>query len=196
MYKSKYFFRDTSLDKAYEHTGFTKGSLIKQGIDDLGIRNTTEEETLFKYSKDEIMFTEENAICADNIEINYSSYQTTSYEYDEKNKAYLRSMSGEKHIDAISGKQYTAKNIIVYEVNSRVVDDYGRIDLDNIGSGEGYYITNGYARKIMWQKTSRNTKTIYKYKDTNEEIIINDGNTWVQIMPFGKYLGITSNNNE
>ena len=89
-----------------------------------------------------------------------------------------------------------SENIIVYAVENHSYDSYGRQALTNITKGEGYYITNGYAYPIVWEKTSRAGKTVYKYKDTNEEIKLNDGNTWVQIMPQGKNLSIISNTND
>ena len=45
-----------------------------------------------------------------------------------------------------------------------------------------YYITNGKAIKITCEKTSRNSQTVYKDLDGNE-IKVNDGNTFVQIVP-------------
>ena len=55
--------------------------------------------------------------------------------------------------------------------------------MKNIGSGEGYYISEGYAIPITWEKSSRSSKTIYKVKATGEELIVNDGNTFIQIQP-------------
>ena len=132
----------------------------------------------------------ENSIDAKEIEIVYSSYHTTSYKYDEENKVYLRTLSGTDEVDAVTGKQYTVKNIITYQLNNSSYDDYGRQKLDNIGSGEGYYITNGKATKITWSKSSRSSKTVYKYKDSGEEITLNDGNTYIQIQPKDKELVI------
>lgn len=52
----------------------------------------------------------------------------------------------------------------------------------NIGTFDGYYITNGKAIKIKCIKNSRNEKTIYQ--DLNGNIInVNDGNTFVNICP-------------
>ena len=62
--------------------------------------------------------------------------------------------------------------------------------MNNVGSGSGYYITNGYARPITWQKDSRSSKTIYKYNDGNE-IKVNDGNTFIQIEPINQTPSIT-----
>lgn len=195
-YEGKYFFRDRSGGRAYEHTGFTKMSMIEEGINNLGIKKTTTQGTVFNYSVDEIdLSTKEDAIKADDILIDYSNYHNTSYKYDETNKVYLRTMSDKAHVDAVTNEQYTAKNIITYKVKNRSIDSYGRQKLENNGSGEGYYITNGYAVPITWEKSSRSSKTIYKYAN-GEEIKLNDGNTWVQIQPSDEDLEITGNNSD
>ena len=68
------------------------------------------------------------------------------------------------------------------QIKNDSFDDYGRQDLENIGSGEGYFITNGYSIPITWVKESRSSKTIYKKMD-GEEIQVNDGNTAIEIEP-------------
>ena len=185
------FWRDTTLKKAYEHTAFTSMEKINNLITNKGYRTTTDKGLLLNYTTDEVDLSKhEGSQKCDSIEIEYSNYQTTSYEYDSEKKVYLRSMSNNKHVDAITGEQYTAKNIITYQVNNRTIDSYGRQDLDNIGSGTGYYITNGYAVPITWEKSSRSGKTVYKYSN-GKEINVSDGNTWIQIQPKGKNLQIT-----
>ena len=54
--------------------------------------------------------------------------------------------------------------------------------MDNIGTFDGYYITNGMAEKIKCKKTSRSAKTVYQDLEGNE-IEVNDGNTYIQIVP-------------
>ena len=65
----------------------------------------------------------------------------------------------------------------------------GRQGLDNIGKLEGYYITNGKAIEITCEKTSRTAQTVYKDLQGNE-IKVNDGNTFVQIVPTGRDITI------
>lgn len=48
---------------------------------------------------------------------------------------------------------------------------------------KGYYISNGYSIPITWTKPSKNEKTVYKIKSTGEELVVNDGNTYIQIYP-------------
>jgi len=106
---------------------------------------------------------------------------TSSYTYDSVNKVYLRFANGASHIDYITKKQYTAKNIIIINVANHTLTGAYQA-LDNIGNGTGYYITNGYAIPITYEKSSRSSQTIYRKLDGNE-IEVNDGNTFVQIQP-------------
>ena len=134
----------------------------------------------------------ENKKEANIVEIVYSSYQTTKYVYDSENMNYKMFMGGKEHTDLITKKQYTVKNIITYQVqNSSIQSDRkGRQDLYNIGTGEGYYISNGEAIKIKWSKKDRASKTIYTLED-GSELKVNDGNTWIHIQPKGKKLNIS-----
>lgn len=195
IYDGVYYYRDLEDYTYYEHTAFTTNSMLNEAISDLDIRTASDKGMVFNYSVNNVNLSKrEDAIPASSVTIDYSDYTSTSYTYDEENKVYLRSMSGIPHTDKVTGKQYTAKNIITYKVKNTTIDYYGRQALDNIGSGEGYFITNGYAVPITWEKTGRKSKTVYKYKATGKEIKLNDGNTWVQIQPEDKFLDIVGNN--
>lgn len=192
-YENKYFYRDKSLNVSYEHTGFTKMELLKKATSDLNYRTTLNKDLLLNYSVDEINLSEKDGSkVANNVKIVYSSSLNTSYVYDSEQKVYKRYVNGVEHKDAITGEQYTAKNIITYQVkNSNITgDNKGRQDFDNIGSGVGYYITNGYAVEINWKKDSRESQTVYTYKD-GSEIVVNDGNTYIQIQPMSQTLTIS-----
>jgi hypothetical protein len=190
---SKPFWRDTSLNKATEHTVFTSMEKLKETAKEKGYIRDTNKDLLLQYSIDEIDLSKsEDAIEAYNVLINYSYYTNTSYEYDSDKKVYKRSMSGTAHKDAITNEQYTAKNIIIAKIKNYSYDSYGRQKLDNIGTGEGYFITDGYARPITWEKTSRSSQTVYKYTN-GKEIKVNDGNTYIQIMPINEEVTISSN---
>ena len=180
------FFRDKSLKRDYEHTGFVNLEKVKEYAEDKGYTRDTDKDLLLNYSATEVDLNSVAGVqSAGDITLKYSDYHTTSYEYDEENKVYKRSMSGKANVDLETGEQYTAKNIIVYKVSNYTLSDgenKGRQELENIGSGSGYYISNGYAVPITWEKSSHSGQTVYKYEN-GEEIIVNDGNTFIQIMP-------------
>lgn len=187
------FWRDTSLNKAREHTAFTSMEKIKDFSKQKGYDRDTNKKLLLKYSVDEIDLSEkEDAAKADNIFLKYSNYTNSSYEYDSENKVYKRSMSGTAHVDAITGDQYTYKNIIVAPLKNYSYDSYGRQKLENIGTFDGYFITNGYSVPITFSKDSRDSQTVYKYKD-GSVVKFNDGNTFIQITPLGEEIKIEGN---
>ena len=190
MYDAKGFFRDKTLKRAWEHTAFTSMSRINEVVKSKKCRTTTETQ-LLKYSPIKVDHSKDETLkTANKVTIKYSNYQTTSYEYDKENMNYKMFMGGQAHTDLVTKKQYTVKNIITYQVkNTSLGDKKGRQDLDNVGSGEGYYISNGEAIKIKWSKASRDAKTKYTLMD-GTELVVNDGNTWIHIQPKGQTLKI------
>lgn len=179
------FWRDNPMNLAYEHTAYTSMDKIMKVAKNKGYRLTSEKDLLLNYSVDEVSIeNEESSLKADNVSIRYSNAVTTSYKYNPTDKLYYRSVNGSAQKDYVTKKQYTAKNIIISYVDNGNIsnDDKGRQELNNIGTGKGYYITDGYSIPITWTKTSRNEQTVYK-KLNGEEITVNDGNTFIQIAP-------------
>ena len=190
-YENLYFYRDKSLNVSLEHTGFTDMEKINAGIKALGYSTKTDKGVLLNYSVEDVDLTKvENVIMANNVSIPYSSVTETSYVYDPETKMYNRFVNDTAHVDYVTKEQYAFKNIITYKLKSTVLDNAGRIELDNIGTGEGYYITNGYAVPITWEKTSRKAQTKY-YLEDGTELKVSDGNTFIQIQPTSKTLSIS-----
>ena len=184
-------WRDKSASKTYEFTLFTNIEKLGKGI--RSKRAERNKDLLLNYSVDNIDISQmEGAIPANKVDIKYSSNTTTNYEYDTDNNIYLRSVNNKSQNDYVTGKQLTVKNIIVYKVKYSNIqgDNKGRQTIDNVGNGTGYYISNGYAVPITWKKDSRSSATIYKYNN-GKEIQVNDGNTFIQIMPDNQTLAIS-----
>lgn len=188
------FWRDYSLGVAQEHTAFTKMESIKNYAVKKGYRTTSDKKLLLNYNVDEVNINnKDGAIIANQIDITYSGYITSSYTYDAENKVYMRFINGTPHMTSDENKvkeQVKTKNIIIADMNNYSIDNYGRQTLENIGSGNGYYITNGYAVPIKWYKSSRDSQTIYRYLDETE-IEVNDGNTYIQLRPINQILNIS-----
>lgn len=181
------FFRDKTINKAFEHTAFTSTKLINQYIDKFNYRKTSSV-NLLKYSPYEISYENDKTLTnAEEVVIKYSNYTNTKYVYDKENKNYIQYMSDVLQKDAVSNKEYRVKNIITYKVENKLIDSKGRQDLKNVGSGEGYYISNGNAIKIKWEKKSRKDRTVY-YDSYGKELVLNDGNTWIHIEPKNESL--------
>lgn len=191
-YITSCFYRDTSLNVSSEHTAFTDLTKVKETAIEKGYKMTTDTKVPLNYSIEEINLNEfEEAFEAYEIDVNYSYGLTPGYLYDSENKVYNRYVNDVKQIDYTTGNQYNYKNIFVLKVENFAItnDDKGRQELANVGEGEGYFITNGYARKIKWKKASRSAKTTYTYLD-GSEVKVNDGNTFINIQPLGRDLTI------
>lgn len=187
-----YFYRDKTLNVSKEHTGFTTMEMIKKAANKYGYRTTSDVTPLLNYQIEELNADDFNdKIPANTVSIKYSSSITDKYVYDTENKVYKRYVNNKEHIDDITKKQYTFKNIITYQVSNSTIsgDDKGRQTLNNIGKGTGYYISDGYAIKIKWEKAARDSKTVYTYLD-GTPLKVNDGNTFIQIQPKNQTLKI------
>ena len=186
------YWRDKKI--AAPHNVFTSTETLYKYADSKNYDTKTDDWKLLNYSPDEINFkgpkkdkktgevSDDPRIVANSLSLRYSNNQTTSYTYDSENKYYLRFMDGKQHLDKTTRQQLHYKNIIIEKVENYDLDSYGRQDLETVGDGEGYYITNGYALPITWQKSNRDSKTIYNYLD-GSKVVVNDGNTFIQIIP-------------
>ena len=188
---SKTGWRDNTLNVATEHRLFTSIEKLNSGLGN--VRTERDNDLLLNYSIDELdLSSYVGAIPANNVTIKYSGYITNTYEYDSESGVYKRFVNGEEHTDYVTKEQYTFKNIITYQVDNYTLNDgenKGRQDIENIGEGTGYYISGGYAVPITWEKSSRTSQTKY-YLENGEELVVNDGNTFIQIQPEGQTLTI------
>ena len=187
------FWRDKELlnnGVPSEHTAYNNIENILKVADKRGYETTSNKDILLNYSIDEIDLSKmEGAIKADNVFIEYSSYQKNTFKYDSINKVYNKYSGDTLRKDYVTGEAFKIKNIITYQVNNYSMDNYGRQEIDNIGSGEGYFISNGYAVPIIWEKKSPSSQTVYKFLN-GKELTVNDGITYIQIQPKNKTLEI------
>lgn len=175
------FWRDKTYDKTWHnlYTGLDK--LHDMAVSTKKYSDTTDEKHLGYYKEDTELVTES---VSNSIRLPYSYMYSVSYEYDPQNKVYKRFVDGLEHMSQ-TGECLNAKNIIIYKVTNYTLndgEDKGRQDLKNVGSGTGYYITNGKVIDINWSKPSRNAKTVYTKTD-GTNLVLNPGNTYIQIMP-------------
>lgn len=105
-----------------------------------------------------------------------------SYQYDAATQMFMRYINGKAHLDEIDNSAIGAKNVVVQVVPTKVVDDVGRLDLELVGSGDAFYLTNGVKIPLTWSKASRSAETVYK-NPQGDVLSLNPGNTWIQIVP-------------
>lgn len=170
-------------DKSAPHNAVSATKNILSIAEAKGYNLKSDKKSVLNYVAEDINLESEQV--ANKFSIKYSDYNTVSYTYDSEAKKYLRYSRKTKQIDWDTKEEVFAKNIIITFVKNTTLNDgenKGRQTLDNIGTRDGYYITNGKAIKIKCEKKSRKEQTVYKDMQGNE-IKVNDGNTFIQICP-------------
>ena len=173
--------------KVKPHNAYTNIESILEISKKLKYRTTSDKESVLNYSIKNIEFDEieDNAIIANSVTIPYQGANKIKYVYNEETGKYEKYSKGKKQTDEATGEAFAAKNIIITFASNYTLKDTenkGRQGLNNIGTLDGYYLTNGKAIKITCKKTSRTAQT--EYLDENgKEIQVNDGNTFINICP-------------
>lgn len=172
------YFRDNT--KGAPHNLFTNFPELLSYAKSIGYKLETDKKRVFTFkTADEEISAGETA---NKIVLPYSYAYTVSYEYNSEKGKYDRYINGEEHMSESSNDVLSAENILVYKVTNYSIDSVGRQNLENIGSGSGYYISNGKCVPITWSKSSRSEQTVYK-TENGEQLVLNPGNTFVQIVP-------------
>ena len=189
MFTSTESILEIAERKEYKTTS-SKQSVLTYLVEEFNLSDKYEKQVIEEASTTELSETDEKeesgktkVISATNITIPHSKLQTVKYEYDENTKTYKRYARKKLQTDYITGEPVTTKNIIITMCDNYTLKDSenkGRQGLKNIGTFDGYYITNGEAIPIKCTKTSRSEQTIYKDLEGNE-IDVNDGNTFINI---------------
>ncbi len=185
---SKSFWR--VKEKSAPHNVVTSTNKILEIAERKNYRTTTQKESVLNYVTNEVEL--EEGIDANSIAIPYSTSYKVTYKYDEETKRYTRGYNKTTQKDWTTKELVTTKNIIITFIKNSTLKDgtnKDRQNLSNIGTFDGYYITNGKAIKIKCSKSSRTAQTVYKDLEGNE-IEVNDGNTFIQIVPVNSKIVI------
>lgn len=183
-------------DKAAPHNAVTSTEKLLKSAESKKYKTTSTETSVLNYVTNEVNLKDgESAL---KVTIPHSQLQTVEYYYDEQNKVYERYARDKEQNDWSTGNKITTKNIIITFCDNYTLTDSenkGRQGLKNIGTFDGYYITNGKAIKIKCTKQARDEKTVYT--DLQGNIIeVNDGNTFVHICPTDSNVVIEGSEDE
>ncbi|HHX36878.1 MAG TPA: DUF3048 domain-containing protein [Clostridiaceae bacterium] len=120
---------------------------------------------------------------AEQVTLQYASDNQTSYEYDADTGKYLRYKEGTLDVDENDNEPLLVENIIIQKSLS-YIDPAPLRTVEQIGSGEGFYVSRGKYIPIIWDKPEELAQTAY-YIQTGDEwvpIKLNPGQTWIQVV--------------
>ncbi len=176
------FYRDSSIKAPHNafasKEGVIKGTEMKEFNTDYndGLNNH------FIFYKEDTDLTSDQDV--NKLTLKFSNYASPYFVYDSENKLYNRFQYGSEHIDANTGEQLKFKNIIVQFVDGFDIDETYSFSFKE-ASGDGYFITNGKASPITWDKNEQNRSMVY-YNSDKSMLEINPGKTFIAIFPGDK----------
>ncbi len=106
--------------------------------------------------------------------------------YDRASNQYSRKNGGAAHLDKNTGKQLTAKNLVILYMQERNANDGYENNIHllykNKGSGKAQVFLDGKEIKATWSKKTRTDKTLLT-DENGDEIKFTRGKIWFHILP-------------
>lgn len=183
------FGRDQErLDNGYslEHTACLYGDRIPAQLEQDGVRTDIKEELsgpAFNFVPEGAVRTPDGEDC-NFVYVDYGN-QTTQFTYNSEEHVYEKYALEEPQIDGISGEQMSFENVFILytAIEDREDDEAGRKWLDVYGGVDewyavGYYLTEGKAEQIRWEKIDTGERLKF-YNMDGKEIKINRGKTYI-----------------
>lgn len=187
QYAPNTFWRDETrmYSMGYEHSLMTSGEGIAAGIAQKGYRTELDPKQvpLFNFYDEKT----DNKLVgspASHVHMQSTAIQTVDFVYDEKTGEYLRyQYNGMAHVDATTGEQISVKNVLILFTDISLIpgDAAGRLTVGTVGSGQGYYITNGKRKVVNWSRGSK-TETLHLEYRNGDELILNCGKTFICVV--------------
>jgi hypothetical protein len=184
------FYRDKELRQEgipIEHTLFGDPVKIWEIADKLGINEPQDLQGMtFSYD------VPADGQPATSIHIPYPHRQMiVDYRYDPDTGSYLRWDGGEPHVDATTGEQISATNVVVMyanHVDADFYEDYPRTNHPSVqiqlwGTGPAVLFRDGLAIEGLWARPKREDMVVLRDATGQVPIPLKPGNTWIQLVP-------------
>lgn len=167
----EYFFR--SNDKPAPHNAY------------ISLKEASKEFPVV-WARDHFLFDEieydksEDSALSITIDYPTESKNKVGYVYNPETKQYDRFINDKAHMDALYDKQISATNVIVQYAEHTQVKVYVLVEFKYRGKAD--YFIDGKHISGYWVKDFEDDITHW-YTDEEELLIIQPGNTWIQIVP-------------
>lgn len=178
FYNSQYYVRDQSI--AAPHNVFTDSDMLTFALRD--------KEAPAEGSFDPWKFTDgapldTRPVDPQTMTIDYSTFNyKVEYTYNRETNTYDRSQAGEPFMS--SGKRISPATVVIQFVQT-APEDETRLTMTTVGTGDATVYKDGTAITATWRKSSKTGRTRYYDATTNEEIPMNRGQIWIEVVPTG-----------
>lgn len=116
-----------------------------------------------------------------------STGYVASFTAQPGNDRMMRTVNGKPHLDETTQTPLYAENLIIQIAAHHTLDSEGRLAVDLIGSGDGFYCREGAYWPITWKKKDAADITVYTLTD-GTPLVMKPGILWVEIFPTKKTI--------
>jgi len=181
--EGRYFWRDAqrfSVPRMREHSSYTNLLSMHEFMYGRGFR--LHQNTVFMFN----FFDQQTALLGNpvtQVVMPFSGLQQSIFEFDAESGLFYRYQRNDPHVDEYTGTQVAVANIIIQQVPKNPIpgDSEGRINVNLLGTGTGYLVTNGAYIPIVWERGSANQPTFFADISGNP-LTLNPGSTWIGLL--------------
>lgn len=183
---AKVFWRDQNRlnsGVSTEHTLFASGKGIYGVAVSKNYRMDLNDSDFTAFSFDPAFTSLSGGESAKEIRIPHSYYSISEFKYNSDTKMYYHSQYGAAHVDGVTGNQVTVPNVfLIFADLGRIQGDLGgRLWVDLVGEGEGYYCNGGERIPITWKRDSETSSFSY-YNADGTELKVQPGKSYVSVV--------------
>ncbi len=175
------YFR--TKDRKAPHNAYTSGKRLNESIEKLGYTGSYDSsyQGHYRFAKTGREVTLEGATGVLDAYKVYPAYALNKpwFEYNEDDGLYYRYQYGKAHMG--DEGQVKVKNIILQYCPSGHYASTEYLNINVVDDSFGCYVTEGRAIPVKWTRDGEDGPTHY-YDMENNEIILNQGKTWVCII--------------
>lgn len=174
------FWRKPAIPRP--HNGFTSYERLTQAAQKMGYDLSFEPRAFFTFS---------HALCNDcsqqTITVGYPGAFRVSYSYDPQSNIYLRNKGGTPELDALTGQQVAADNVVILWANIyHTYSQYDTIDLEG-KTGRLQAFISGNIIDGTWKKEGFASPLLF-YDEQGKPLALTPGSTWVQVLGLDQYV--------
>ena len=129
---------------------------------------------------------------ASQVFINWWGETDATWQYNPADGMYYRWNSGVPHVDALTGEQLRARNVVVLAVPHAERPDLFEpetsaysLEIQIWGSGQAYIFRDGQVYQGWWQRPNREQGGLQLTWGDNEPIPLHPGTTWFEVVRQG-----------
>ncbi|MGE8207715.1 DUF3048 domain-containing protein [Heyndrickxia sp. NPDC080065] len=168
-----------SSDRQAPHNSYITFENILKGAEQKNFKMDTAPQALSFAAEDEINQISGQKVNHVSVSYSNSASFNVDYQYDEELKKFKRFSANEQTVDKESKKPVLLDNLLIVEMEHKIIDNYGRRAINLTSGGKAYFVQRGFYREIEWKNVDGK---IIPYENGIPAKFV-PGKTWINIVP-------------